>query len=536
MGKEVAGDMITIQTKLAFSNIEDKQAVVDLMRRWSSCMRFAYNRLLEDKSRNELKRKLQEVFNINSRYVDDAIAKAKSMLHSYKEKGKDPSKVIFGGRSLFEKLKKRHINGKAYKKLKQMWQEKRKGNLYSRGDRSKKGNLNARIERNENGIYLRINIGERKYAYAKIQAGWKKGKSREELLKAIGTCGEAYSVELKLKNGKIYAYFAIKENSPETLVTKENGVIGIDINAYPDNIAWAETDVNGQLVSYGKIPMPCLTSGSSNKREYYRWLYAHEIVKLAEERKKAIVIERLDIKNKGRRGDYSGRKSRRIRHNFSYRSFLNKLKVLAQRKGIQVIEVNPAYTSVIGLLKYAPQYMISKDVAAAYVLARRGLGLKEQIPDGYMKVIEHLNVDDLDRLKDYIKKVVKNRYLKRKHFKEIERVKNLIQNLKSESGRVSGPLDGTSLGTCSSSYKTWQVLKVAVVTPLSPEKTLRDVSVLRRIIHLGQVGRPWHGRKFLLLGAGAMVVPNTASWGWNNLKGGKKYPSRLNLYSFVQFK
>ncbi|SFQ34405.1 hypothetical protein SAMN05444406_12933 [Caldicoprobacter faecalis] len=43
---------------------------------------------------------------------------------------------------------------------------------------------------------------------------------------------------------------------------------------------------------------------------------------------------------------------------------------------IQVIEVDPAYTSVIGLLKYTPQYMISKDEAASYVIARRGLGLK----------------------------------------------------------------------------------------------------------------------------------------------------------------
>ncbi|MDN5332431.1 MAG: hypothetical protein PWP45_1656 [Tepidanaerobacteraceae bacterium] len=53
--------------------------------------------------------------------------------------------------------------------------------------------------------------------------------------------------------------------------------------------------------------------------------------------------------DKGRRGDFSGRKSRRTRHNFSYRSPLEKLKILAQRKGIQVIEVNPAYTSVIGM-------------------------------------------------------------------------------------------------------------------------------------------------------------------------------------------
>ncbi|MDN5332665.1 MAG: hypothetical protein PWP45_1890, partial [Tepidanaerobacteraceae bacterium] len=238
---EVRKGMVTIQAKLFFDSNEDKQEVLDLMRRWSSCVRFAYNRLLEGKSRNELKRELQGIFNLNSRYVDDAIMKAKSVLESCKERGENPSKVIFGGRSLFEKLKKQHINGNAYKKLQHEWQERRKGNLYSRGDKSKKGNLNTRIDIDENGAVLRINVGERRYAYARIQAGWKKGKSREELLEAISTCGQPYSVELKLKNGKVYAYFTIEENFPEVAVTKENGVIGIDVNAYPNHIAWAET-------------------------------------------------------------------------------------------------------------------------------------------------------------------------------------------------------------------------------------------------------------------------------------------------------
>ncbi|SHM19640.1 transposase, IS605 OrfB family, central region [Caldanaerovirga acetigignens] len=482
--------MLTIQAKLGFDSKEDKQEVLDLMRRWSSCMRFAYNRLLESKGRNELKRELQGIFNLNSRYVDDAIIKAKSVLESCKERCENPSRVIFGSRSLFEKLKKRHINGNAYKKLKKEWQERRKGNLYSRGDKSKKGNLNTRIKIDENGAVLRINVSERKYAYARIQAGCKKGKSREELLEAISTCGEAYSVELKLKNGKVYAYFTIEENFPEVTVTKENGVIGIDVNAYPDHIAWSETDENGNLVSYSKILMPELASGSSDKREYYRWQHAHEVVRLAEEKEKAIAIERLDIRDKGKRGDFSGRKSRRIRHSFSYRSLLEKIKVLAKRKGIQVIEVNPAYTSMIGMLKYVPQYMISKDVAAAYVIARRGLRIKERIPDNYMKLLENLDVDSLEDLKDYVSKAIKNRRLKKKQLKEIDYAIKVLQSLGSEPGEALIPLDGTSISAYSESYKLWRVLKVAVVTPLSPGKVLRDISVLKGVLHSGQVGRP----------------------------------------------
>jgi len=149
-------------------------------------MRFAYKRLLEGYDRKTLKRDLQKPFDLNSRYVHDAIMKAKGVLESSRQLDNNPKKVIFGGRDLFVKLQKRHINGKAYEKLKIRWQEKRKGNLYSRGDKSKKGNLNTRIEVRKNGTFLRINVGERKYVYAKIEAGYKKNKRREELLQEIG--------------------------------------------------------------------------------------------------------------------------------------------------------------------------------------------------------------------------------------------------------------------------------------------------------------------------------------------------------------
>ncbi|AEM74483.1 IS200/IS605 family accessory protein TnpB-related protein [Caldicellulosiruptor acetigenus] len=488
--------MITIQAKLVFDSSEDKQMVLDLMRRWSACMRYAYKRLLEGNKRNELKRQLQGVFNLNSRYVDDAIMKAKSVKKSCEQKGENPKKVIFGGRELFEKLQKRHINGRAYRKLQREWQEKRKGTLYSRGDRSKKGNLNTRIEIDGSLTKLRINVGERKHVYATIQPGWKvKGSmytDRNMLLQGIATSGEPYSVELKLKNGAVYAYFTVEEVFPKPTITRANGVIGIDTNAYPRHVAWAETDSSGQLLSHGEIPMSELENGSASKREYYRWQYAHMIVQMAKGNQKAIVIEKLDIKNQGKRGDFSGRKSRRIRHYFGYRSLLEKVKLLAKREGIEVIEVDPAYTSVIGMLKYAPQFMVSKDVAAAYVIARRGLGLKERIPHNYMLLLSSLDANSLEELKEYVRKVVKNPNVRKRQLREIDWAIKILQSSGSEPGRLRPlPLDGTSEDSHRKlSCNLWRVLRVAVVTPLSPERVLRNLSVLKSFLVSGQVGRP----------------------------------------------
>ncbi|MEQ6361196.1 IS200/IS605 family accessory protein TnpB-related protein, partial [Thermoanaerobacter thermohydrosulfuricus] len=265
-------------------------------------------------------------------------------------------------------------------------------------------------------------------------------------------------------------------------ITKEKGAIGIDINAYPDNISWVEVDEKGNLISYGNMPMPELASGSKDKREYFRWQYAHEIVKIAKKKNKAIVIEELEIKDKGKRGDFSGRKSRRIRHSFSYKSLLSKIKTLARRERIEVIEVNTSYTSIIGMLKYAPQYMITKDIAAAYVIARRGLGVQEKIPDNYIKFLNALTVDELEELKEHVKKTVRNKHLRKKHMKEIKKAIKFLQSLESEPGRVLRPLDGTSFSACD----FWRVLKVAVVTPLSPEKVPRDFSTLKELLIQGK--------------------------------------------------
>jgi len=50
-----------------------------------------------------------------------------------------------------------------------------------------------------------------------------------------------------------------------------------------------------------------------------------------------------------------------------YRSVLEKIEVYARRLGVQLIKVNPTYTSIIGKLKYAPIYNIDKDEAWAWV-------------------------------------------------------------------------------------------------------------------------------------------------------------------------
>ena len=52
------------------------------------------------------------------------------------------------------------------------------------------------------------------------------------------------------------------------------------------------------------------------------------------------------------------------------------------REGVEIIEVNPAYSSVVGRVKFMERYGLTVHQAAALVLARRLLGCSERIPVG----------------------------------------------------------------------------------------------------------------------------------------------------------
>jgi predicted transposase len=133
--KKSESNFITVECLLAFDKDEDKGQVLTLMRKFSSMVRFAYKRLMEEAERKELKKLLSRKYGINTRYSDDAILLAKQNLDSCVERRQNPKKLVFGSRELFEQLKKKHLTGKRRETLRQKWEERRYGILQSRMER-----------------------------------------------------------------------------------------------------------------------------------------------------------------------------------------------------------------------------------------------------------------------------------------------------------------------------------------------------------------------------------------------------------------
>jgi IS605 OrfB family transposase len=207
----------------------------------------------------------------------------------------------------------------------------------------------------------------------------------KEIISAL-TLPNAISYRFK-KDKKSWRVFASTEFSPPPIVTnKIHGIIGIDINS--NNIALARIDRFGNIVD--KKSFPLNTYGKTkNQTKALIGDVCKKIIEEAEKDKVPIVIEKLDFQKKKTALREKTKKHARMLSSFSYKTIISFLKSRALKNGIEVIEVNPAYTSLIGRVKFAKKYGLSIDHSAAFCIARRALRLSENpptslgnIPDG----------------------------------------------------------------------------------------------------------------------------------------------------------
>jgi tetratricopeptide (TPR) repeat protein len=198
------------------------------------------------------------------------------------------------------------------------------------------------------------------------------------------------------------------------------------------------------------------------------------------------------------RGDGKATLRKRL-HNWNAKKFLQKLKRVAMIKGVEIVEVNPAYTSVIGMLKYAPQLNIDKDIAGAYVIGRRALGFREDMPENYEKLLKDKAYLEFalkryeegeEKLKQLLEKET-NEYKRnalKSELKNVDYAKkvltHLLQSLQSEPSSCKGaygrnPEQGE---TKKVSQSAWRVLKVALLFPVLGKVLPRDLSPLKPLL------------------------------------------------------
>ena len=185
--------------------------------------------------------------------------------------------------------------------------------------------------------------------------------------------GGAYQVEILRRNGRYYVHVTIEETTPKPY--NHTGVSGVDTN--PDGLGVAHADEQGQYRGSQWLSKGEWTYARSNRRDNLIGEAAKQVVTQAKKQGNALVVEDLEFKD-----DKSvTAKFNRMSHGFIWSKFLERVDRFAAREGVPVIKVKPAFSSVIGILKYEPMYGLSNHEAAGYVIARRGLGYNwERIP------------------------------------------------------------------------------------------------------------------------------------------------------------
>jgi IS605 OrfB family transposase len=340
----------------------DFEFLKQIMRDQSSCKRYAYQRIHKDNLKgNDIKVACKPLYmdKLNQRYIADAVLRAQAINHEHS---------IFGGKKNWKKL----ISGLI---TKEEWHDIRDLELYSRGDRTKKGNPNIRILNTPEGYKLRVGLSKpREFITFKLYIPEGRKNNPKKYKERLELYNDCYDVRIKHKNEKFYVYIGIEIPEIKPIYKLSNGAIGIDAN--PDGLALVEVDNQGNMIRHECLSNQRIQFARHNKRKNDIKNLALQVVNKAILSDKGIVIEDLKFNDKAKS---KNKKFNRMRHNFIYSQLLRAIERRAVKDGVEIKKINPAFTSIAGILKYQDTYSLNRHTAAALVIARRGMGLRERV-------------------------------------------------------------------------------------------------------------------------------------------------------------
>ena len=162
------------------------------------------------------------------------------------------------------------------------------------------------------------------------------------------------TVSVIRKNDRYYLFVtvAVSYESSTIVTRKEHGVIGIDFNKGFINIC--ETDEKGNVVNIEKMRYPFGKAGIADAG-------------LSRKKRKA-----------GKAVTPTEKEKMRMLHSLPYSRYSQILENLTFNRKIELIKVNPAYTSRTAEQKFCSQMKLNIHDGAAFVIARKGMGIKDK--------------------------------------------------------------------------------------------------------------------------------------------------------------
>lgn len=340
------------------------------------------------------KRALQEKAinnNIDSDEINE-LSKIKLKLHwKYDKLNKLKSKYnLLKDEILNNKFKLCFGTKKLLQKNLRKFRDKRDNEIYFIGrvsDSAGNSNLQLKYNRRLNQFYLKvrkeIDLDNGKYVYGKIHFNKDRSKIIKDILRRKNT---ALSYRIKKENNVFYLCitFKVKHNTENCITRNTNGVIGVDFNK--GFVSVTETDKHGNMIKTFNIDYR-FKQGNKTKTDLEK--IACTLTKYCLKTGKDLVVERLDFKKtKDSIISGKGRKYNEMISSFPYRIFGNAIISRCIKNKIYLRQINPAWTSYIGNIKFAPSKKLNIHSTASFVIARRGMFISDSLSAKRMKTIK----------------------------------------------------------------------------------------------------------------------------------------------------
>ena len=250
----------------------------------------------------------------------------------------------------------------------------------------KQGNMNFQLQYVRKGNFFSMKVrrdfgkwkddrSPERFAYGKCHFEY----GGRQLRDAMRNNASPVTVSVIRRNDRYYLFVtvAVSYESSAIVTRKEHGVIGIDFNK--GFVSICETDEKGNIVSVEKMRYPFGKAGITKAGLAD---VISKVSKKAVETGKSIVAEDLSFERKKRKAKKAvtptEKERMRMLHSLPYSRYVKILENLTFNRKIELIKVNPAYTSRTAEQKFCNQMKLNIHNGAAYVIARKGMGIRDK--------------------------------------------------------------------------------------------------------------------------------------------------------------
>ena len=277
-------------------------------------------------------------------------------------------KVCFGTKKLLQKDYKEFL-------------KKRDSEIYflgRAGEKSCNNNFQVEYSSKTNQFYFRIrkeiDLDNDKFVYGQFNFN---NKNHTNLLKnLLRTKESALTYRIKVKDNKVLLQIIYNfEHNKDLCITRNSyGVVGVDFNK--GFVSVSETDKYGNLINTFNIDYQ-YSKGNETTNDFQN--IATRLKDYCLNTGKDLVIEKLNFtEKKDNLISKKGKKYNEMLSSLAYSKFDSIITSKCAKNKIFLHKVNPAWTSWIAKQKYCPKMKLNIHSGASYVIARRGMLLKDK--------------------------------------------------------------------------------------------------------------------------------------------------------------